>query len=130
MDEFQDLNFAQYGILRSLVADHRNLFGVGDDEQSIFSWTGADPGIVRRFCDDFGIAEPIVLDRNRRCSTQIFDAARRLIALNTKLFTKTIEAFRDSPFEVEVQVFPDDEAEAEWLIRDLLRRPTAGHQLG
>ncbi len=75
VDEFQDLNFAQYGILRSLVADHRNLFGVGDDEQSIFSWTGADPGIVGRFCDDFGIAEPIVLDRNRRCSTQIFDAA-------------------------------------------------------
>ena len=58
VDEFQDLNFAQYGILRSLVADHRNLFGVGDDEQSIFSWTGADPGIVGRFCDDFGIAEP------------------------------------------------------------------------
>ena len=40
-----------------------------------------------------------MLDRNRRCSTQIFDAARRLIALNTKRFTKTIEAFRESPFE-------------------------------
>ena len=130
VDEFQDLNFAQYGILRSVVAEHRNLFGVGDDEQSIFSWTGADPGIVQRFCDDFGIAEPIVLDQNRRCSTQIFDAARRLIALNTKLFTKTIEASRESAFDVEVRVFPDDDAEAEWLIRDLLADRQRGTEWG
>jgi superfamily I DNA/RNA helicase/DNA polymerase III epsilon subunit-like protein len=130
VDEFQDLNFAQYGILRSLVADHRNLFGVGDDEQSIFSWTGADPRIVERFRDDFGIIEPIVLDQNRRCSTQIFDAARRLIALNTKLFTKDIQAFRDSPYDVEVRVFPDEEAEADWLVRDLLADRQRGTHWG
>ncbi len=130
VDEFQDLNFAQYGILRSLVADHRNLFGVGDDEQSIFSWTGADPRIVQRFLDDFGVAEPIVLDENRRCSTQIFDVARRVLALNTSLFTKSIRASRPSPFDVEVRVFPDDEAEAEWLIRDLLADRVRGTEWG
>lgn len=130
VDEFQDLNFAQYGILRSVVADHRNLFGVGDDEQSIFSWTGADPRIVERFRDDFGIVEPVVLDQNRRCSTQIFDAARRLIALNTKLFTKDIQAFRDSPYDVEVRVFSDDEAEADWLVRDLLADRQRGTNWG
>ena len=119
MDEFQDLNPAQYMIIQSLVADHRNLFGVGDDEQSIFSWTGADPGILSRFADDFGVAQPIVLDENRRCSVQIFDAARRLIANNHSRFTKSIEAHRDSPFEVEARTFADEDAEAEWLVRDL-----------
>ncbi len=120
VDEFQDLNFAQYGILRALVANHRNLFGVGDDEQSIFSWTGADPAILGRFCEDFGIEKPIVIDQNRRCSVQIFDAARRLIANNPARFAKCIEAQRESPFEVEIRIFPDEDAEAEWLIRDVM----------
>jgi len=119
VDEFQDLNVAQYAILTSLVADHRNLFGVGDDEQSIFSWTGADPGILTRFAEEFGIERPIVLDQNRRCSVRIFDAARRLIANNPPRFAKNIEAHRESPFEVEARTFSDEHAEAEWLIRDI-----------
>ena len=126
VDEFQDLNLTQYAILQSLVADHRNLFGVGDEEQSIFSWTGADPGILNRFSDDFGIEHPIVLDHNRRCSVQIFDAARRLIANNPSRFSKSIEASRTSPFEVEARTFADEHAEAEWLIRDLLDTQAAG----
>ena len=120
VDEFQDLNAAQYAIIGGLVADHRNLFGVGDEEQSIFSWTGADPGILNRFSEDFGIQKPIVLDHNRRCSIQIFDAARRLISNNPARFAKSIEARRESPFEVEARSFPDERAEAEWLVRDLL----------
>lgn len=126
VDEFQDLNAAQYGILQSLIADHRNLFGVGDDEQSIFSWAGADPDILSRFREDFGIGEPVVLDHNRRCSVQIFEAARRLIANNTSRFTKIIEASRASPFDVETRTFPDEHAEAEWLIRDLLDSQASG----
>ncbi|MGH7498739.1 MAG: UvrD-helicase domain-containing protein [Gemmatimonadales bacterium] len=126
VDEFQDLNLAQYGILKSLVAVHRNLFGVGDDEQSIFSWTGADPGILNRFRDDFGIDHPIVLDHNRRCSVQIFDAARRLIANNPARFAKKIEATRESPFDVEARTFPDEHAEAEWLIHDVQQQHANG----
>src|SRR5919107_4324287 len=49
VDEFQDLNPTQYGIVRRLAETHRGLFGVGDDEQSIFSWTGADPSVLGRF---------------------------------------------------------------------------------
>ena len=106
VDEFQDLNAAQYAIIGGLVADHRNLFAVGDEEQSIFSWTGADPGILNRFSEDFGIEKPIVLDHNRRCSIPIFDAARRLISNNPARFAKSIEARRESPFEVEADPFP------------------------
>lgn len=120
VDEFQDLNPAQYGIVRRLAERHRNLFGVGDDEQSIFSWTGADPHIIRRFREDFGLTEPIVLDENRRCSVQILDAARRLIARNPVLFEKQIGSTRDSVFDVMVRTFEDEGEEADWIIADIL----------
>lgn len=63
VDEFQDLDPAQYGLIAALAAEHRNVFAVGDDEQSIFSWRGADPRVLRRFAEDFAIAEPVILDR-------------------------------------------------------------------
>jgi superfamily I DNA/RNA helicase/DNA polymerase III epsilon subunit-like protein len=131
VDEFQDLNHAQYGILRRLAATHRNLFGVGDDEQSIFSWTGADPRIIDRFREDFGLGEPIVLDVNRRCSVRIFDVARRLIENNPPLFTKQIDAIRESSFDVTARVFEDDEREADWLVSDIVAdREAAGTSWG
>ena len=120
VDEFQDLNSSQYGILRRLADRHRCLFGVGDDEQSIFSWTGADPEIIRQFRTDFGLGDPIVLDENRRCSIQILEAARRLIACNPVLFEKQIDTTLQSPFEVMAHGFEDEEAEAAWLIGDIL----------
>jgi superfamily I DNA/RNA helicase/DNA polymerase III epsilon subunit-like protein len=120
VDEFQDLNPTQYGIVRRLADKHRCLFGVGDDEQSIFSWTGADPGIMGRFREDFNLSAPILLDENRRCSIQILDSARRLIACNPVLFEKQIDTTLESPFDVVACGFDNEEAEAEWLIRDIL----------
>ena len=120
VDEFQDLNPTQYGIVRRLADTHRCLFGVGDDEQSIFSWTGADPGIIRRFREDFGVGDPIILDENRRCSINILESARRLIAHNPVLFEKQIDTTLVSPFEVVAQGFENEEDEASWLIGDIL----------
>lgn len=119
VDEFQDLNSAQYDILKRLVAPHRNFFAVGDDEQSIFSWTGADPRILVRFRDDFGIERPIVLDRNWRCSRHIFETARRVLTGNPQLFDKQLAAERESEHEVRAYAFPDEDAEAAWLLKDL-----------
>ncbi|MFL5532362.1 MAG: ATP-dependent helicase, partial [Gemmatimonadales bacterium] len=126
VDEFQDLSPVQYGVVRQLAEGHRNLFGVGDDEQAIFSWAGSDPHIIHRFRDDFGLTHPIVLDRNCRCSVQIFDAAKRLIACNPRLFEKQIEATRDSRFDVQVEGFDTEEDEVAWLIEDM-RRNQAEH---
>ena len=127
VDEFQDLSPRQYGIVRRLAFSHRCLFGVGDDEQSIFSWTGADPGIMGRFREDFNLSAPIVLDENRRCSIQILDSARRLIACNPVLFEKQIDTTLESPFEVLACGFDNEEAEADWLIKDILSdRAAAG----
>ncbi len=119
VDEFQDVNAAQYAILRRLSAPHGNIFAVGDDEQSIYSWAGADPRVLERFGADHGIAAPIVLDRNHRSSQQIFEVARRLLRENPSLFDKSLEANRLSPFEVRALAFPDDDAEAAWILADI-----------
>src|SRR6266704_2622046 len=100
VDEFQDVNPVQYDLLRRLAAPHDNLFAVGDDEQSIFAWAGADPYVLVRFGRDYGIERPIILDKNRRCSRQIFETARRVLAQNPQLFEKQLSADQESPYEV------------------------------
>ncbi len=122
VDEFQDVNAVQYDLLKRLVALHGNFFAVGDDEQSIFAWTGADPYVLERFRRDYEV-EPIILDKNCRCSRQIFETARRVLAQNPRLFKKELTADRESPHEVAVQVFRDEHDEATWLIADLRTDP-------
>ncbi|MFL5338733.1 MAG: ATP-dependent helicase [Gemmataceae bacterium] len=115
VDEFQDLDMAQYAIIRHLAARHRSLFGVGDDEQSIFSWRGADPRVIAHFTRDFGIRVPVLLNVNCRSTKAIFETARRILPPTLDL-RRTITAQCESPFGVEVAGHPDDSAEAQWVI--------------
>jgi DNA polymerase III epsilon subunit family exonuclease len=127
VDEFQDVNAVQYDLLKRLAAPHGNFFAVGDDEQSIFTWTGADPYVLVRFARDYGIDRPIILDKNCRCSRQIFETARRVLAANPQLFEKQLSAERESPHEVTAVAFRDEEEEASWLLEDLTGdRATSG----
>jgi len=119
VDEFQDVNAVQYDLLKRLAAPHGNFFAVGDDEQSIFTWTGADPYVLVRFGRDYGIERPIVLDKNCRCSRQIFETARRVLAHNPQLFEKQLSAEQESPHEVTAFAFRDEAEEASWLLDDL-----------
>lgn len=119
VDEFQDVSHAQFAILRELVAGHRHIFAVGDDEQSIYSWAGADPEILHRFAEIYAIDAPVVLDVNRRCSRQIFAAARRLLEVTPSLFEKVIDATHTSAFPVTSREFDNDEEELAWLVADL-----------
>ena len=118
VDEFQDVNAVQYDFLKKLAQPHNNFFAVGDDEQSIFAWTGADPYVLVRFKRDYEV-EPIVLDKNCRCSRQIFETARRVLAQNPPLFQKQLTAERESSHEVQALSFRDEEEEAAWLLEDL-----------
>ena len=118
VDEFQDVNAVQYDFLKKLAQPHNNFFAVGDDEQSIFAWTGADPYVLVRFKRDYEV-EPIVLDKNCRCSRQIFETARRVLAQNPQLFQKQLTADRESSHEVEALAFKDEAEEAAWLLEDL-----------
>src|SRR5881628_1383544 len=129
VDEFQDVNAVQYDLLKRLAAPHGNFFAVGDDEQSIFTWTGADPYVLVRFSRDYGIERPIVLDKNCRCSRQIFETARRVLAQNPQLFEKQLSAEQESPYEVVAYAFRDEGEEASWLLEDL-RSDGAAARLG
>jgi DNA polymerase III epsilon subunit family exonuclease len=119
VDEFQDLSPTQYAIVRRLVTPHRHLFAVGDDEQSIYGWAGADPDILKVFQRDYGVT-PVVLEVNHRNSRAIFDAARRILRANPRLFDKQLTASRETTFDVRAVSFKDDRAELRWLIDDLL----------
>src|SRR5213594_736317 len=129
VDEFQDVNPVQYDLLKRLAAPHGNFFAVGDDEQSIFTWTGADPYVLVRFARDYGIDRPIVLDKNCRCSRQIFETARRVLAHNPQLFEKQLRAEQESPYEVAAFAFREEAEEASWLLEDL-RADRAASGLG
>ncbi len=133
VDEFQDLNPVQYRIVKALAKDHRHVFAVGDDEQSIYSWAGADPEVFKRFLNDFKLSSAICLEENHRCPRDVFELARRLVTLNTTTVVKTVEpkADRLSPFPVDVRTFDDDDKESAWLVSDLARdRDAFGHDWG
>jgi superfamily I DNA/RNA helicase/DNA polymerase III epsilon subunit-like protein len=123
VDEFQDLNKIQYAITRALAREHRNVFAVGDDEQSIYSWTGADPAVFRMFTNDFGVTTTAQLGENRRCPREVVSFARRLVAINPPIFAdrKHAEADHDSPFHVAAFTFTADPAEIAWIIDDIRR---------
>jgi superfamily I DNA/RNA helicase/DNA polymerase III epsilon subunit-like protein len=127
VDECQDLNPVQYDIVKALAEGHRNLFAVGDDEQSIFSWTGAVPRVLEKLAGDFGVRSIIVLEENRRNARGIFETARRLLRDNPTLFKKTLRATRESPHGVEAMRFEEDDEEVAWILEDIVRdRAEAG----
>jgi superfamily I DNA/RNA helicase len=128
VDECQDLNATSYAVIRLLAQDHRHVFAVGDDEQSIYGWAGADPEVLAAFRRDFEVGDPIVLEENHRTAGHIFDAARRILRANPRLFDKALRASRTSPFPVEAAAFTDDEAEARWIAADI-RRDREAHGL-
>jgi superfamily I DNA/RNA helicase len=123
VDEFQDLNPVQYRIVRALAREHHHVFAVGDDEQSIYSWAGADPRVFREFATDFRLGTEVHLEENRRCPHEIFALARKLIAFTPPLFTSRFppRADRRSPFPIVVENFDTDEQEAAWVIGDINR---------
>lgn len=123
VDEFQDLNRVQYAIVNALASGHRNLFAVGDDEQSIFSWAGADPGVFTTFVNDFKLSTRAELGDNRRCPIDVMAFARKLLTNNTPLFgdRRHADAQRDSPFKVKALSFASDESEIAWIIDDVCR---------
>jgi len=124
VDEFQDLNPIQYGIIHALAKEHRSIFAVGDDEQSIYSWAGADPAVFTSFLNDFERIKPTTeLAENRRCPHDVVRLARRLIDNNPSIFEHRShgQAERSSPFPVRALGFATGEDELSWVIDDLLR---------
>lgn len=116
VDEFQDVNQAQYDVVRMLAAPQDNLFVVGDDDQSVYGFRGAKPGIMMEFMKDYPKARQILLDVNYRSSGYIVKGALRVIGNNKIRFEKKIEAFRKPDETVHVQKVKDPVQEAEYVL--------------
>ncbi|MBR1600746.1 MAG: UvrD-helicase domain-containing protein, partial [Alphaproteobacteria bacterium] len=97
VDEYQDTNVTQYLLLRLLSQKHHNICCVGDDDQSIYSWRGAEIENILRFQKDFEDAKIIRLERNYRSTANILNAASALIAHNTERLGKTLKVAENSP---------------------------------
>lgn len=116
VDEFQDVNQAQYDVVRMLAAPQDNLFVVGDDDQSVYGFRGAKPGIMMEFMKDYPKARQILLDVNYRSSGYIVKGALRVIGNNKIRFEKKMEAFRKPDETVHVQEVKDPVQEAEYVL--------------
>ena len=125
VDEYQDINVAQYLWLRLLAQGHRNICCVGDDDQSIYGWRGAEVGNILRFEKDFPGAKVIRLERNYRSTGRILAAASGLIAHNEGRLGKTLWTEDEEGAKLRVRGLWDGEAEARFVgeeIESLQRR--------
>lgn len=126
VDEFQDLSAAQYELIRQLSREHNHVFAVGDEEQLIYSFTGADPEVFSTFLNRFKITRQIHLDKNHRCPREVFESARKLITRNeSRVKDRVMTATDSSGVPVVARVFDNSEAELAWIIEDLLADRTA-----
>ena len=97
IDEIQDINRMQFEVVRLLAEPCRNLFVVGDDDQSIYGFRGSAPGLMLSLESYYPELERIVLDVNFRCATSVIQTANRLICENRARFSKTIKPRLDAP---------------------------------
>ena len=110
VDEYQDTNTAQFELVRLLADKYRNLCVVGDDDQSIYGFRGATPGIMKLFEERYPYAEKIVLEANYRSRKQIVDAANLVIAQNRDRYEKKMYAAKEESFvlQTEKKESPED----------------------
>jgi len=130
VDEYQDTNVAQYLWLRLLAMPQNNICCVGDDDQSIYGWRGAEVENILRFEKDFPDAKVIRLERNYRSTAAILGAASGLIARNEGRLGKTLWTEGDPGEPVRIQGLWDGEAEARFVGEEIEGLQREGHSLG
>jgi DNA helicase-2/ATP-dependent DNA helicase PcrA len=119
VDEFQDTNQVQYRITRQLAGEGGGLFAVGDEDQSIYRWRGADPGNFGALRRDYPGHRVFLLERNYRSTPAILRAAGGVIARGTARTPKRLVAHRRGGDAVLGFVGRDDEAEAAWVVSEM-----------
>ncbi|MBD25153.1 MAG: DNA helicase II [Candidatus Marinimicrobia bacterium] len=133
VDEYQDTNVAQYLWLRLLTQTRHNLCCVGDDDQSIYSWRGAEVGNILRFEKDFPDAKVIRLERNYRSTPTILAAASHLITHNEDRLGKTLRTANNENVEpgapIKLRGLWDGQEEARWLVDEIEILQRENHKL-
>lgn len=116
VDEFQDTNTAQYRLIKNLASYHNNIFVVGDTDQSIYAWRGADYRNVLRFEQDYPDAQVILLEQNYRSTQSILDVAMAVIDRNPYRTPKRLFTERGSGEKISVHETYDDREEAAYIV--------------
>jgi DNA helicase-2/ATP-dependent DNA helicase PcrA len=121
VDEFQDTNLAQYALVKQVAGRHRNLCVVGDEDQSIYSWRGANFRNVLDFEDDYPDAQVVLLEQNYRSTKTILEAARAVIASNT--LRKAKQLWTENEFGQPIRVFEayNEDEEASFIAAEIER---------
>ena len=127
VDEYQDTNVTQYHIVKTLAAGHRNLCVVGDDDQSIYGWRGAEVKHILRFDKDWPDAKLVRLEDNYRSTEEILKLANQLIVFNKTRHDKRLRAGRRGGEKPRILQFQDETTEAEEVVADIARQLAKGH---
>lgn len=129
IDEFQDTNVVQYLIVRLLGMKHGNVLAVGDEDQSIYGWRGANIGNIKRFIEDFG-CKIYKLEQNYRSTRKILDVANTIIANNSDRIEKKLWTENDVGVNVEYHVAASDLEEADFVMQKIRGLREKGYRYG
>lgn len=119
VDEYQDVNDSQYQMMRLLVGSRPNLMVVGDPDQSIYGWRGANYSTIMNFENDFPHAKVTLLEQNYRSTSMILDASNRLIKHNKNRREKSLKTDREAGDKVHVWYMQNENEEAQALAREI-----------
>jgi DNA helicase II / ATP-dependent DNA helicase PcrA len=132
IDEYQDTNHAQYRLAKALVSSHNNICAVGDPDQSIYRWRGADIRNIMAFEKDWPGATVIKLEENFRSTAQILQVADKLIACNRHRKSKSLVPVRSHAGRVSVECYEDAAQEADAVaqrIQELVTKGVSGREI-
>jgi DNA helicase II / ATP-dependent DNA helicase PcrA len=126
VDEYQDTNHAQYRLVNILAAAHRNLCVVGDDDQSVYSWRGADIRNILDFERDYPEAKVVKLEQNYRSTQTILDAANAVVANNSSRKPKELWTAGNQGERIRIFTAADEYAEARFVVSEIERLVDSG----
>lgn len=119
IDEFQDINQMQFDIVRSILGNNRNIFCVGDPDQSIYGFRGAKPGIFDEFLKIYKDTKLIKLEENFRSTKKILAVANHLINQNISLFSKVLFTKNEEGEDIKYFAAKTEQEEVEWVIKNI-----------
>jgi DNA helicase-2/ATP-dependent DNA helicase PcrA len=130
VDEYQDINTPQYLLLRCLVDESRRIMVVGDPDQSIYGWRGADMSVILNFENDFRDAKVVVLDQNYRSTANILNGANAVIKNNSDRHPKRLWTAAGSGEKIEIYRAPSDLNESSWICERIESLRDMGYNYG
>ncbi|MCJ7623126.1 MAG: UvrD-helicase domain-containing protein, partial [Anaerolineaceae bacterium] len=130
VDEFQDTNYAQYYLLKQFSSHHHSMFVVGDEDQSIYRWRGADYRNVLRFEEDYPDCQKYLLEQNYRSGQNILDVARAVIDCNRNRTPKGLFTARGAGEKILFFEADDDRAEAAFTVETIQKQVSEGRAKG